>query len=67
MKLSRGLIEKVEEITVTDYGFNDEGETDNWDILVEDLIREYENLKEEFEDYKQKQIDRFEDKHWGDD
>lgn len=67
MKLSKDLIEKIEEITCTDYGFNDKGETDNWDILVEDLIVEYEDLKEEFEDYKQKQIDRFEDKYWGDD
>lgn len=59
MKLSRGLIEKVEEITVTDYGFNDEGETDNWDILVEDLIREYESLLEEYNDYKEKVLERF--------
>lgn len=59
MKLSRGLIEKVEEITVTDYGFNDEGETNNWDILVEDLIREYELLLEEYNDYKEKVLERF--------
>ena len=67
MRLDKELIKKLEEITVTDYAFNENGETENWDIIVDDLIREYEDLKEEFEDYKQKQIDRFEDKYWGDD
>ena len=67
MGLSKEMIKKVEEITVTDYDFNENGETEKWDILVEDLIFEYEKLQEEFDDYKQKQIDRFEDKYWGDD
>lgn len=59
MILSKNLIEKVEEITVTDYNFNDKGETDNWDILVEDLIREYESLLEEYNDYKEEVLERF--------
>lgn len=59
MRLSKNLIEKVEEITVTDYNFNDKGETDNWDILVEDLIREYESLLEEYNDYKEEVLERF--------
>lgn len=67
MGLSKEMIKKVEEITVTDYDFNENGETEKWDILIEDLIFEYEKLQEEFDDYKQKQIDRFEDKYWGDD
>lgn len=65
MKLKKELIEKLEAITITDYEFNEDGETDKWDVIVEDLIREYEDLQEEFEDYKQKQIDRFEDRYWG--
>lgn len=64
MKISNELIKKIEQITLTDYDFNENGETDKWDILVDDLVREYESLEEEFEDYKQKQIDRFEDKYW---
>lgn len=64
MGLSKETIKKIEEITVTDYIFDENGETENWDVLVEDLIREYEDLQDEFEDYKQKQIDRFEDKYW---
>ena len=60
MKLSKDLIKKVEEITMTDYYFNDKGETDNWDILVEDLIREYESLLEEYDDYKEYVRDRYE-------
>lgn len=67
MKISKELMKKIEEITITDYDFNEKGETDKWDILVEDLVKEYEALQEEFEDYKQKQIDRYEDKYWGDD
>ena len=39
MKLSEELIKKVEEITMTDYGFED-GVTENGDILVEDLVLE---------------------------
>ena len=57
MKLSEELLEKVKEITMTDYGFNEKGETDAWDILVEDLIREYESLLEEYNDFKEKMID----------
>lgn len=60
MKLSKDLIKKVEEITMTDYYFNDKGETDNWDILVEDLIREYESLLEDYDDYKEYVRDRYE-------
>ena len=66
MHLNKETINKIEEITCTDYDFNDKGETDKWDILVEDLLSYYKDLEEEFEDYKQKQIDRFEDKYWGD-
>ncbi len=64
MKLDPKVIKRIEEITLTDYKFNEKGQTDKWDILVEDLIFEYDKLQEEFEDYKQKQIDRFQDKYW---
>ena len=64
MKLDLKTIKRIEEITQTDYDFNKNGETDKWDVLVEDLITEYNYLQEEFEDYKEKQIDRFSDKYW---
>ena len=56
MKLSEELIKKVEEITMTDYGFEN-GKTENGDILVEDLVREYESLLDEYNDYKEKMLD----------
>lgn len=56
MKLSDELIKKVEEITMTKYVFKN-GVTENWDILVEDLVREYESLLEEYNDYKEKMLD----------
>lgn len=63
MNLSKELIEKIEEITVTDYGFNEKGETDKWDILVEDLIREYEDLLEEYNNYKERDYIRYDVEH----
>lgn len=56
MKLSDELIKKVEEITMTDYSFEN-GVTENGDILVEDLVREYESLLDEYNDYKEKMLD----------
>lgn len=59
MKLNKELLKKVGEITMTDYGFNENGETENWDILVEDLIREYEDLLEEYTNYKEREITKY--------
>lgn len=59
MRLDKDLIKKLEEITVTDYGFNENGETDNWDIIVDDLIREYEDLLEEYNNYKEREITKY--------
>lgn len=59
MYLDKKTIEKIEEITMTDYGFNEKGETDKWDIIVDDLIREYEDLEQEYNDYKEKELDRY--------
>lgn len=56
MRLDKDLIKKLEEITVTDYGFNEKGETDKWDIIVDDLIREYEDLLDEYNNYKEREI-----------
>lgn len=52
MRLSSDLIKRLEEITLTKYDFNFLGETENWDIIVEDLIRSYEDLLDEYNDYK---------------
>lgn len=59
MRLDKDLIKKLEEITITDYGFNENGETDNWDIIVDDLIREYEDLLEEYNNYKEREITKY--------
>ncbi len=59
MRLDKDLIKKLEEITVTDYEFNENGETDKWDIIVEDLIRYYEDLLEEYNDYKEREITKY--------
>ena len=56
MRLDKDLIKKLEEITMTDYGFNEKGETDKWDIIVDDLIREYEDLLDEYNNYKEREI-----------
>lgn len=52
MKLEQKLIDKIEEITLTDYQFKD-GETDNGDLIIDDLVMAYENLLEEFNDFKE--------------
>ena len=59
MRLSKELIKKLEDITVTDYGFNENGETDKWDIIVEDLLKYYDDLENEYNDYKEREITRF--------
>lgn len=58
MKLNEELIKKVEEITRTNYEWHN-GETDNWDILVEDLIKEYEDLLDEYNNYKEREITKY--------
>lgn len=52
MKLEQKLIDKIEEITLTDYQFKD-GETENADLIIDDLVMAYENLLEEFNDFKE--------------
>lgn len=59
MKLEQKLIDKIEEITLTDYQFKD-GETDNGDLIIDDLVMAYEDLLEEFNDYKEYIQDNFE-------
>lgn len=51
MKLEQKLIDKIEEITLTDYQFKN-GETDNGDLIIDDLVMAYEDLLEEFNDFK---------------
>lgn len=59
MYLDKKQIERIHEITLTDYGFNEKGETDKWDYVVNDLLIEYEDLLEEYNNYKEKILDRF--------
>lgn len=59
MKINKNTIKKIEEITMTDYGFNENGETNNWDVLVEDLIKYYEDLQEEYNNYKEREITKY--------
>lgn len=59
MKLEQKLIDKIEEITLTDYQFKD-GETKNGDLIIDDLVMAYENLLEEFNDFKTYVEDNFE-------
>lgn len=59
MRLDKELIKRLEEITMTDYDFNENGETDKWDIIVDDLIREYEDLLDEYNDYKEREITKY--------
>lgn len=59
MKINKNTIKKIEEITMTDYGFNEKGETNNWDVLVEDLIKYYEDLQEEYNNYKEREITKY--------
>lgn len=58
MKLEQKLIDKIEEITLTDYQFKD-GETNNGDLIIDDLVMAYENLLEEFNDFKTYVEDNF--------
>lgn len=60
MSLDKEQIKRLEEITMTFYNFNDKGETDNWDIIVDDLLRYYDDLEEEYNNYKEYVVDRYE-------
>lgn len=52
--MKRETIEKIEEITLAKY------EVDKCEQILEDLLIEYENLQEKFDDYKQYVEDNFE-------
>lgn len=61
MKLEQKLIDKIEEITLTDYDIIDCKVTlDKCLSIIEDLIIEYENLLDEYNDYKEYIRDNFE-------
>ncbi len=59
MKLDEKQIKRLKEITLTDYEFNENGETEYWDSIVNDLLIEYEDLLEEYNNYKEQVLDRF--------
>lgn len=60
IELSQKTIDKIEEITLTDYEINDcKVLVDNCINIIEDLIIEYDKLLEEYNDYKEKEIDRY--------
>lgn len=60
IELSQKTIDRIEEITLTDYEINDcKVLVDNCVNIIEDLITEYDNLLEEYNDYKEKETDRY--------
>ena len=56
MRLDSKTIDKLEGITLTKYDFNYLGETENWDIIVEDLLNSYEDLLEEYKNIRKSDI-----------
>lgn len=60
IELSQKTVDRIEEITLTDYEINDcKVLADNCINIIEDLIIEYDKLLEEYNDYKEKEIDRY--------
>ena len=60
IELSQKTIDRIEEITLTNYEINDcKVLVDNCINIIEDLIIEYDKLLEEYNDYKEKEIDRY--------
>ena len=60
IELSQNVINRIEEITLTDYEINDcKVLAENCVNIIEDLIIEYDNLLEEYNDYKEKELDRY--------
>lgn len=60
IELSQNVINRIEEITLTDYEINDcKVLVENCVNIIEDLITEYDNLLEEYNDYKEKELDRY--------
>lgn len=53
MKLNKELIDRIEEITLTDFGFNENGETEYIYSVIEELVMAYDNLLDEYNDYKE--------------
>ena len=60
MYLDKEQIKELEEITSTNYEFNEKGETKNWDIIVSELLVWYKDLLEEYNNYKEYVVDRYE-------
>ena len=60
IELSQKIIDKIQNITLTDYEINDcKVLVENCVNIIEDLITEYDNLLEEYNDYKEKELDRY--------
>lgn len=60
IELSQKTIDRIEEITLTDYEIKDcKVLVENCVNIIEDLIIEYDNLLEEYNDYKEKETDRY--------
>ena len=60
IELNQKTIDRIEEITLTDYEINDcKVLADNCINIIEDLIIKYDNLLEEYNDYKEKEMDRY--------
>ena len=57
------MIKDISKLTMTDYEISgDFIPADSWKILAEDLMYEFDKLKEEFEDYKEFVKDNYKQK-----
>lgn len=60
IKLDEKVIEKIEELTLTDYGIIDNTvDAEMCASIIEDLLFEYEDLREEYNNYIEKVEDRY--------
>lgn len=60
IEFDSATIEKIEKITLTDYKFeNCKIQADKCIDIIQDLISYYEDLQEEYNDYKEREITKY--------
>lgn len=64
LEFDNKTIEKIEEITLTDYGFvGCKIQTDKCIDIIEDLLIYYEDLQEEYNAYQEREIIKYDIEH----